>query len=84
MQLNLFGKVLRSPEGSMIKGVSFTPGLLQSAADRYIRRVGRPRKEWIKSVLPEALQLVRGNAQVLQQVAQDRELWKRLVQEQVL
>ena len=76
LQLSFLGKVIRSPEGSLLKTVSFVPGTLQTAAGHYIRRVGRPRKEWITSVLPEALRRVQGNGEQLAQLAQDASVWR--------
>jgi len=76
MQLLQLGKVLRAPEGSVLKTVSFIPGTLQTAADRYVRRVGRPRKEWISSVLPQALRQTNGDTQRLIQLASTASEWK--------
>ena len=42
---------------------TFVPGTLQTAAGRYVRRVGRPRKEWFTAVLPEAFRRLHGNAE---------------------
>ena len=44
-QLIFLGKVLRSDADSVLQAVSFTPGTMQPVTCRYIRRVGRPRKE---------------------------------------
>ena len=49
-QLHLFGKVLRSNSCSPLKKVSFIPGTTTAATDRFVRRVGRPRKEWVREV----------------------------------
>ena len=37
-----------------LQTASIVPGTLQPATSRFIRRVGRPRKEWVPSVLQEA------------------------------
>jgi len=76
MQLVLLGKVIRAPEESILKTVSFIPGTLHTAAGRYIRRVGRPRKEWITSVLPAALQRTNGSTQRLVQLTSKASEWK--------
>jgi len=76
MQLLHLGKVIRAPEGSVLKAVSFIPGTLHTAADRYVRRVGRPRKEWITSVLPHALQQTNGDTQRLIQLTRTASEWK--------
>ena len=49
-RLLLFGKVLRYPVEHPMHQTSFIPGTLLSATGRYIRRVGRPRREWISEV----------------------------------
>jgi len=49
-QLLLFGKAARAPPGSIFRDCAFCPGSLRSAADRFVRRVGRPRLEWITHV----------------------------------
>ena len=56
LHLQLLGKILRTADDSPLRTVSFVPGSLQTAAGRYVRRVGRPRREWITTVLPQALQ----------------------------
>ena len=77
-QLIFLGKVLRSDLDSVLQTVSFTPGTMQPTTCAYIRRVGRPRKEWIAEVLPEALRLA-GGEQNLRDVVQRKAYWKRLV-----
>ena len=76
MQLELLGKVIRSPEESLLRSVSFISGTLQTATSRYIRRVGRPRKEWVTTVLPEALRRTHGSSQQLEHLAGDPSQWK--------
>ena len=53
-KLHLFGKVLRSDDYSPLRRVSFVPGTTVPATDRYVRRVGRPRSEWIREVSASA------------------------------
>ena len=77
-QLIFLGKVLRSDLDSVLQTVSFTSGTLQPTTSRYIRRVGRPRKEWIAEVLPEALRLAGGEAN-LKNIVQQTAYWKRMV-----
>ena len=54
-QLHLFDKVLASPEGHPLRSASFIPNTSWPATDRYIRRQGRPCKEWV----PETMKLTR-------------------------
>jgi len=76
-QLMLLGTVLRSPEQSPLQTVSFTPGTLQPATSRYVRRVGRPRKEWVPTVLSSAYQLA-SQGQLLTTAGSEAD-WKQLV-----
>ena len=76
-QLMLFGTVLRSPKDSPLQAVSFTPGTMQPATCRYVRRVGRPRKGWVPTVLSSAYQLA-GERQILATMGSEAG-WKQLV-----
>ena len=76
-QLMLLGTILRSPEHSPLQSVSFTPGTMQPATCRYVRRVGRPRKEWVPTVLSSACQLA--DTRQLLETARSEAGWKRLV-----
>jgi len=78
-QLHLLGKVLRAPDGSPMRDAAFIPNTLRSATDRYVRRVGRPRKEWIPTVLAEAYRHI-GSHDELQTLAADKGKWKEYVQ----
>ena len=78
-QLVLFGKVLRSPFEDPLHQVSFVPGSLTPATSRYIRNVGRPRKEWVPELLPHAVRMA-GSEQNLKALVQDPIRWKRIVQ----
>ena len=54
-QLLLLGKILRCHPNHPLRQVSFEPGTYTAATSRYLRRVGRPRKEWIPEVFSLAL-----------------------------
>ena len=77
-QLTQLGKVLRAPKESALHSTTLTAGTLQPATDFYVRRRGRPRKEWAKSVLQEAHCRNR-NGEDLYDVASDKRTWMRLV-----
>ena len=79
-QLLLLGKVLRQSEGHPGKEVSFIPGTWVPATSRYVRRVGRPRKEWVTSVLSEARTLA-GTDASLKILVQNQLQWKSVVTE---
>ena len=53
-RLQLFGKVLRAPSGHPLRDACFIPHTLIPATDQYVRRVGRPSKEWVKETKLEA------------------------------
>ena len=78
-QLLLLGKVLvlRAPQDSPLHAVSFIPGTTEPATSRYIRRVGRPRKEWVPTMLQEVYRSL-GVAQ-LPGAAESETAWKCFV-----
>ena len=49
-QLLLYGRVARQSDGEPMRDVTFCPGSLRPAADRFVRKVGRPRLEWTTEV----------------------------------
>ena len=53
-QVKLLGKVLRAETTSQLHKSAFVPGTDQPAASRYVRRVGRPRREWVTTIAAEA------------------------------
>ena len=77
-QLTQLGKVLRAPQDSALHHTSLIPGTLQPATSRYVRRRGRPHKEWIPTVLSEAFRRKQPNEQ-LYDLAQDSRAWKGFV-----
>ena len=77
-QLIYLGKVLRQDTSSLLRRASFIEGTLQPATSRFIRRIGRPRFEWVSTVLPHALRLAGGLNQ-LETAVQDKDSWKLTV-----
>ena len=77
-QLMLFGKVVRAPDEDVLRNLTFCPGSLDLAANRFIRRVGRPRNEWAPCLLKEALRMA-GSSAALQLLIRRPEEWKRVV-----
>ena len=53
-QLTILGRVLRSPSDSSLQQAAFIPNTLTPVTSFYVRRQGRPRKEWATTVLREA------------------------------
>ena len=77
-QLQLFGKILRSSEDNPLKSVSFIPGTLRPETDHYVRRRGRPNKEWIPENLQLAIQIAKGTTN-MQQAALSEQAWKKML-----
>ena len=74
-QLQILGKTLRAPVGSPLQLPCFIPGTTTPATERYVRRVGRPRKEWIVELSSCAEKLF-GSMRETQRLADDRSAWK--------
>ena len=64
-QLILFGKALRFPYDHRMHSSSFIHGSLQAATSKYVRRVGRPRREWVTEVRNKAFQIVNGHRELV-------------------
>ena len=75
-QLQLFGKVLRCPEAHPLRQISFIPGTDYPLTDRYVRRRGRPAKEWIPEMIKNASALF-GNLDSAKQANLNKHLWNR-------
>ena len=50
-QLQLLGKVARSPDDGPLRRDTFNTGTLQPQIGTYVRRVGRPRQDWTNQLL---------------------------------
>ena len=55
----------------------FCEGTLRSAADRFVRRVGRPRLEWVAQVQNDALRIA-GSWRNLEEAITDEVRWKQM------
>ena len=77
-QLLLLGKILRCHPYHPLRQVSFEPGTYTAATSRYLRRVGRPRKEWIPEVFSLALPFT-GSTRNLLFFVQNEKQWRQLV-----
>ena len=73
-QMRMLGKVLRAPEGHPLQKSSFIPGTNRPATDQYVRRVGRPAKEWIPEMMREAESRLGSTERVLQ-TALNKKAW---------
>jgi len=74
-QLLLLGRILSAEQSSPLHSVSFIPGTWEPATNMYVRRVGRPRKEWVPAVLGEARARI-GNDACLADALQSKAVWK--------
>ena len=81
-QLLFFGRVARSPDSDMLRDLTFIPGTLQSAAGRFVRKVGRPRFEWASCVAKVAHTIVGVNGNLLAAV-QDAAGWRQQVHQYI-
>ena len=73
-RLQLFGKVLHAPEGHLLRTSCFMPGTTMPATDRYVRRIGRPSKEWARELIADSCALF-GTLEAAQQAATDKVTW---------
>ena len=77
-QLLLLGKAARAPEGSLFRTSTFCPRTLTPATNRYVRKVGRPRSEWVPHVYRMAVSLT-GSAATLERLIESEADWKLFV-----
>ena len=81
-RLQLFGKVLRVGSLHPLKRACFIPDTLTPVTDQYVRRVGRPAKEWVKEVIQESVSLF-GNIEYASAVAQDKPTWNEALSQKL-
>ena len=77
-QLQLLGKVLRAPEGHPLRTCSFVPNSNRPATDRYVRRVGRPCKEWVPEMIKVAVSRF-GSWSATESLAQSKAIWNSAI-----
>ena len=77
-QLLLLGKIARTPEGSLLRKATFCPGSFRPAADRYVRKVGRPRADWTTQVLRVACAAAGGMPNLIPLLANEFS-WRQFV-----
>ena len=78
-RLQLFGRVLRSPASSLMRQVCFIDSTFFPATDRYVRRIGRPSKEWVRESLGDICDLF-GSMEAASRHCQNKELWNKALQ----
>ena len=77
-RLQLFGKVLRSPENHPLHTACFIPGTFVPATDRFVRRVGRPCREWVREMVADAVSLFGSMAQA-KELAKQKATWNEIL-----
>ena len=77
-QLQLLGKVLRSPEGHPLRTATFIPGTNYPLTERYVRRRGRPCKEWLPNVQAAAIRIF-GSTDAVEARAQQKKDWNQAI-----
>ena len=78
-QLAMLGKVLRAPRSSLLHTTAVVPGTITPSTSFYIRRRGRPRKEWVPTVLRLAHQKNNTSTDLFS-LAQDAKAWRQCMQ----
>ena len=74
-QLQLFGKAARSTSQAPLRKCCFVGDSLRPLVSHFIRRVGRSTKEWVPTVLDEAIRRV-GDFNKMASFIQDEKSWK--------
>lgn len=77
-QLVLLGKAARAPEASLLRTSAFRPRTPIPATSRCVRKVGRPKSEWVPLVCRMALSLL-GSAATLERLIKTDTDWKSFV-----
>ena len=82
-QLHLLGKVLRSSESHPLRTATFNPGTNHPLTERYVRRRGRPCKEWLPTVQAEAIRIF-GSMAAVEAKSQDKNDWNQILREYIV
>jgi hypothetical protein len=79
-QLHQFGKVLRSAHVHPLRLASFVTGTEYPATEEYVRRVGRPAKEFVPDMIRHAAHIF-GSLDTAKRVAPHTYQWKRTIRQ---
>ena len=74
-QFMMLGKIARAPDSDVRRRLTFCPGSLRPATDRFVRRVGRPRNEWAPKLLQLAVQKW-GTLNTVERLMHNEMIWK--------
>ena len=78
-QLTLFGRIARAPDSDQRRQLTFCPGTLRLVADRFVRRVGRPRLEWAGQLLSLATSKL-GSAEKVHSLTINPVIWRQVIE----
>jgi len=81
-RLQLLGKILRCDGTHPLRASVFVPHTTIPATDSFIRRVGRPSKEWVKEVCEEAAVLF-GSLEAAMTKTLEKDLWNAALSEKL-
>ena len=83
-QCYLYGKIVRTAEHNPLRRVSFIPGSTRPHTERYIRRVGRPRREWIPAVQQELRRHAPASTpQFTDDCCKDAKKWREFIEQHI-
>eukprot|EP00746_Dinoflagellata_sp_MGD_P166969 gnl/MRDRNA2_/MRDRNA2_97232_c0_seq1.p1 gnl/MRDRNA2_/MRDRNA2_97232_c0~~gnl/MRDRNA2_/MRDRNA2_97232_c0_seq1.p1 ORF type:complete len:681 (+),score=94.30 gnl/MRDRNA2_/MRDRNA2_97232_c0_seq1:165-2207(+) len=77
-ELNLLGRSIRAPLSSPLHCAAFVPNTGRPQVDHFVRRVGRPTKEWVPIMLDIARSRNRSATPVFE-LARDAKKWKQTI-----
>lgn len=77
-QMLLFGKALRAASDHPLNQSAFMRGTTEPATNKYVRRVGRPRREWVPEIRSRCYQMIGGD-QELTRLVQNSFVWQQTV-----
>ena len=75
-RLLIIGKVFRAPPGHPMRSCCFIGSSTHPASEQFVRRVGRPSKDWTTEVLTDVIALF-GSVACANEIAQDCLRWKQ-------
>ena len=77
-QFLLFGRAFRCSHDHPLRTAAFIPGSFQPATSAFVRRVGRPRREWVTAIRNKAFEHFGGH-QDTARLVQNPFVWRRTV-----
>jgi hypothetical protein len=77
-RLQLFGKIRRVDAQHPLKRACFIPGTFVPVTEQYVRRVGRPSKEWVREVIQDTTSLF-GSMESASASAQNKASWNSVL-----